>query len=96
MPPQSAIETFESELIVTSNSLFNFKTKIPLIGGRTDAALSTPLVMLALIQESEKTEILTKIQRSVRIMCGKYLSGLDWTSSADYQDLPLKIFDMSK
>ena len=96
MPLQNAIETFESELIVTNNICFNFQTKIPLIAGRTDAALSTPLVMLALIQESEKTEILTKIQRSVRLMCGKYLSGLDWTNIANCQDLPLKIFDMSK
>ena len=96
IPLQNAIETFESELVVTSNKDFNFSTKIPLIGGRTDAALSTPLVILALIQESENTELLIKIQRSVRLMCGKYINGLDWSAISNCRDLPLEIFDMSK
>jgi len=95
MPLQNANETFESELVITSDNNFHFSTKIPLIGGRTDAALSTPLVIMALIQEAGNTELLRNIQRSVRLMSGKYINGLDWTSISN-KDLPINIFNMSK
>ena len=95
-PPENPIEIFESELSITSDKSFNFNTKIPIIGGRTDAALSTPLVLLAIILDSGNSSTVIKTQKSVRSMCEKYLNGYDWTSPSSIYELPIKTFGENK
>lgn len=95
-PPENPIEIFESELSITSDKSFNFNTKIPIIGGRTDAALSTPLVLLAIILDSANSSTVIKTQKSVRSMCEKYLNGYDWTSPSSIYELPIKTFGENK
>ena len=92
---QNVIEKFESKLVLSPNNNFSFKTKIPIVGGRTDAALSTPLVLLGLIAETGNTTLIKKTQNSVRLMCGKYLNGYDWTKISNCKNLPCEIFNMN-
>ena len=83
-------------MCIVSKTDIKFETKIPVFGGRTNAALSTPLVLLSLIEQADNRDLMIKIQSSVRLMCVKYLNGYDYANLSNSTKLPFEIFDMSK
>lgn len=86
---------YESYVRVGSNKSFNFKTDIQ-IGAETGTALSTPLVLLEIVHQTGNLKLLHCIQSSVRLMCGKYLDGLNWTDLKNVNDFPHTIYAMTK